>query len=85
MISPSRPAGQDVIDEIQRRLYAADLAGVTAALDEQRRAIDVLRQLLVGDGDLPDVAAFERLSDGIQLDEVRYLAAQPFSNPTVSS
>ena len=62
---------EDVVDEVERGLDAGDFSGVAPALDEERGLVGVRAGLLVGDRDLPQLPAFERLADRVQLDEIR--------------
>ena len=53
-------------------------AGVTSALDKQRRPIGMLAALLVGNRDLPDIAPFERLANRVQIHEIWMLRCPGF-------
>ena len=66
-------AGQDMPGEPEGGLGRRDLARMPVPFDEHGRLVRVLAGGLVGDRDLPDVAIFEGLPDGVELDEVRII------------
>ena len=64
---------QHVVDEPERGFRGRDLPGMAVALDEHGRLVRILAGGLVGDRQLPDLAAFETPADGIKVDELRII------------
>ena len=66
-------AAKDVPGEPEGGLGRRHLARMPVAFDEHGRLVGVLAGGLVRDRDLPDIAPFERLPDGVEIDEVRII------------